>query len=102
MPDSSSPALRSASFSFHDPSLWLARARLYPRRIDLTGWHLRGRYRRRIPLNRILQADAPGPRRLLLWLSDGEVVRLRLRDAHAWQRAIDAQVQRRRDGQPSA
>ena len=77
-------------FSFHAPALFFARARLHKDRIDLSGWHLRGRYRRVIPLKSILQADALPDDGLLLWLASGETLRLRIRRPAAWKAAIEA------------
>lgn len=86
--DRPSTELLSGSFSFAQPTLLCARARLYEDRLELTGWRLWGHYRRRIPLRRILQVDAPGSDRLLLWLADGQTLRLRIDDARRWQQAI--------------
>ena len=82
-------ALRTSRFSFRDPLLLCARARLYPDWLDLTGWYWRGRYHRRVPLNHLLQVDVTGSGHLLLWLASGEAIRLRLADAAAWKEAID-------------
>lgn len=92
----SDAALRTGRFRFRHPALLFARVRLYPDRLELTGWHLRGPYRRRIPLRQILQADAMSQDNLLLWLSDGETVRLHLGRAPQWQAAIALQQRRLR------
>lgn len=81
-------ALLASSFSFARPTLLWARARLYEERLELTGWCLTGRYRRRILLHRILQADVPDENCLLLWMADGRTLRLRVDDAEQWQEAI--------------
>jgi hypothetical protein len=90
MSDADSPGrtLLSGSFSFARPALLCARAHLYENRLELTGWQLTGRYRRRVPLRRILQADAPEANRLLLWMADGRTLRLRVDEARRWQQAI--------------
>lgn len=75
-------------FSFDKPVLWFARARLQDDAIVLAGWQLTGRYRRRIPLHKITQVDVPGSNRLLLWLTSGRTVQLRLPEAARWKRAI--------------
>ena len=68
--------------------LFQAKARLTDDAIELTGWHWRGRYSRRLSLSEILHADAKTNRDLVLWLADGEVVRLRLEHALRWQDAL--------------
>lgn len=90
MTDADSPgrALLSASFSFARPTLLCARAQLYEDHLELTGWRLWGRYRRRIPLGRVLQVDATSPNRLVLWMADGQTLRLHLECAQRWQQAI--------------
>ena len=88
-PASSPKALRSSRFSFREPPLWFPRLRLFPDHLRLEGWHWQGRYLRRIDLDDILQVDITGTGRLLVWLTRGETIRLRLHDAAAWKRAID-------------
>lgn len=83
------PRLRSR-FAFRDPALLFAWATLDGDHVTLTGWTWRGRYCRRIPLDRILHADVKVDDELALWLFDGEVLRLRIDDAPTWKRAIDA------------
>lgn len=80
--------LLSGSFSFARPTLFCARAHLYDDRLELTGWRLTGRYRRCILLRRILQADVPSANCLLLWMADGQTLRLRIDDARRWQQVI--------------
>lgn len=84
----------SGSFSFSRPTLLCARAHLYDDRLELTGWRLWGRYRRRIPMHRILQADVTESNCLLLWMADGQTLRLRLDDARRWQEAITKQLKK--------
>ena len=95
MTDAESPGekLLSGSFSFDCPTLVCARVRLYENQLELTGWRLSGRYRRRVPLPRILQVDVPDENRLLLWLADGQTLRLRIDDAQRWQQAIDRRLE---------
>lgn len=85
--------LLSGSFSFARPTLLCATARLYDDRLELTGWRLWGRYRRRIPLRRILQVDVRNENRLLLWMVDGQTLRLHIDDAQRWQHAIDRRLE---------
>ncbi len=82
---------RSSRFSFGNPPLLFARARLFSDRLELTGWHLRGRYRRQLLIRHMLQVDVLGKEGLLLWLASGETVRIRLQRAPEWKAAIDQQ-----------
>lgn len=84
----SAPLLESA-FRFEAPALLVPRVRLYESYVELTGWRLFGRYRRRVPLGRLLHADA-GARRLVLWLDSGEALRLQVPEAQQWKEAIEA------------
>lgn len=86
--------LRTSRFRFRTPALLGARAWLFADRLELTGWHLRGRYRRTIALRQILQADVQGQDSLLLWLSNGETLRLHIEGASAWQATIALQQSR--------
>ncbi|MEF8797301.1 MAG: hypothetical protein V5A22_12205 [Salinivenus sp.] len=95
MSDTDAPGrtLLSGSFSFARPTLLCARAHLYEDRLELTGWQLTGRYRRRVPLRRILQVDAPEANCLLLWMVDGRVLRLQVDDARRWQQVITQRLE---------
>lgn len=84
----SRPLLESR-FRFESPALLMPRVRLYDDRVDLSGWRLFGRFRRRVELSRVLRADSDG-RRLVLWLDTGEVLRLRVPEARRWKAAIEA------------
>ena len=86
----------SATFRFRNPALLGARMRLYADRLELSGWRLQGRYLRRIALPQILQADAPEEETLLLWLSDGETLRLQVKNALLWRDAIGGFLDRGR------
>jgi deoxyribodipyrimidine photolyase-like uncharacterized protein len=81
----------STRFQFRDPVLLWARMRLYADRLELKGWRVRGRYSRQIRLQQVLQADATSDDSLLLWLSTGETVRFRVREAPRWKRTIEEQ-----------
>jgi hypothetical protein len=85
-------ALLTDRFSFSNPPLLFARARLFADRLELTGWHLWRRYRRDIRLHHILQVDALAHDRLVLWLAYGETVRIRIRRAMQWKVAIVQQA----------
>ncbi len=76
-----------------------ARVTLEDDHLTRTGWTWRGRYRRRIPLDRILHVDARGDDELILWLFDGETLRLRMKHARAWKARLDTQME---DAQSSA
>jgi hypothetical protein len=78
----------STRFSFRDPMLFRARATLSGNELLLTGWHFGGRYSRLIPTDQIVHVDANGPRGLVIWLIDGEVVRLKVDQADTWKRAL--------------
>lgn len=78
----------SGSFRFKNPALVHPRIRLYTDRLELSGWQLSGRYLRRLVHHQILQADAPTEETLLLWLADGEMIRLEVTDALRWRDAI--------------
>jgi hypothetical protein len=86
-------ALLSDSFSFARPTLWCAQARLYEDRLELSGWRPWERYRRRIPLRCVLKVDAPSANRLLLWMADGQTIRLHLDNASQWQQTIAQQLE---------
>lgn len=78
----------SGSFRFKNPALLYPRMRLYADRLELSGWQVSGRYVRRLSLQQILQADAPTEETLLLWLADGEMLRLEVANALHWRDAI--------------
>lgn len=65
-----------------------ARARLFEDRLELSGWKFFSHYRRTIPLDRIVHVDLKNKKELVLWLVDGEAVRLRISDAEIWQREL--------------
>ena len=85
---------RADRFSFNTPWLLFARARLFADRLELSGWHMQGHYRRDILVARILQVDALENDSLMLWLFSGETVRLRIRRARQWKEAIEKQQAR--------
>ncbi|HMB93882.1 MAG TPA: hypothetical protein VKP65_23735 [Rhodothermales bacterium] len=92
-------ALLNSSFAFRNPTLFCARARLYADGLELSGWSLRGRYRRCIAAEQILQVDVLGEDGLLLWLSTGETLRLRIREAARWKETIETQTRLRSAGE---
>lgn len=88
----SSKTTLTGRFAFHSPALLFARAVLSPTHLTLIGWTWRGRYRRQIAITRILHVDARQADELILWLFDGETVRLRLNQAHRWKAEIERQI----------
>lgn len=90
MPLTRQKAELQGRFSFYPPALFFARVRLKNDHLILTGWYWRGRYRRAIPRNRILHADATGEEMLLLWLTHGETIRLKIKQARIWQERLMA------------
>lgn len=88
--DSATP-LRSGRFSFQRPTLIWPRLHLYPDRLELSGWRWFGRYRRPIPFRRILQVDTTNGA-LVVWLMDGQALRLSVEDAAGWREAVDARL----------
>lgn len=88
--DDTDPTGLSTRFSFDRPTLWFGRMRLESDSVVLVGWRLTGRYRRRIPLDRITYVDVPAADKLLLWLTSGRTVRLRIDSALFWKDAIQA------------
>jgi hypothetical protein len=81
----------TSAFDFRNPSLFRGRARLLSDSLLLTGWYWRGRYRRHISLDRILHADVRAEE-LILWLFDGETLRLRIDDPAAWKAALETRM----------
>ena len=86
----SSRAKLSSRFSFANPRLIGARARLTEGQLVFTGWRLTGRFKRTIDLDRIVHVDVGSADGVVLWLVDGEVIRLRIKDPSVWKSAIDA------------
>lgn len=80
--------IERSAFRFMQPTLWWGRAVLYADRVELRGWSLQGRYRRVIALPRIQHIDVLASDGISLWCTDGETLRLRLRDAVRWKRQM--------------
>jgi len=81
--------VRKGRFRFQGPVLLLPSVRLFADRIDLSGWNMEGRFRREIPLRKILQVDAPSDSELLIWLCIGEKIHLRVKDAPRWKHEVE-------------
>jgi hypothetical protein len=84
--------LLESPFGFTSPALLFGRASLLTDRIELSGWRLAGRYLRRIPIEKVLQVDSVDDGNLVVWLSVGEVVRLRIEHAGLWKEKIDERL----------
>lgn len=72
--------------------LLFGKATLYGDRIELIGWHWLDRIHQTIPLDRILQFDyhpLRGGGNLTLYLEGGEVLRLRMKQAHRWREQFE-------------
>jgi hypothetical protein len=82
--------LRSDTFAVEDRWLFRGRARLYPDRLELTGWSLAGRRRREIALGRIATIDHEEDR-LQITVESGEPVSLLLEEPGRWAQFIRSQ-----------
>lgn len=92
MAEKGNQILLDGRFYFQSPALAFPRARLYADRLELSGWRLSGRFSRRIPLRNVLHVDAVDDSALVIWLSVGETVRIRVNQASSWKRHIEAQL----------
>ncbi|MFQ5569995.1 MAG: hypothetical protein ACE5G0_09990 [Rhodothermales bacterium] len=88
--------VREGRFAFRDPWLLFATIRLFADRLELSGWHLCGRYHRCIPIEQVLRVDLLDHDGLRIRLSVGETVCLRIDRALRWKEAIEAEVYLRR------
>lgn len=79
--------VRTSALSLADRWLFWGRVRLYADRLVLSGWGLRGHYRRRISLREIEEID-PNARRLRLGLEGGTQVVFMVDDAREWARSL--------------
>jgi len=86
-PPSSDVPLRTAAFGLEDRWLLWPRAQLYADRLELTGWGLGGHYRRSISLDRIGEVE-PIEEGLLLHLTDGSALRIRIDTPRKWAGAL--------------
>ena len=90
-------AVLTTRFQYADRHLFLARARLYPDRLELTGWSAHGTHLERIPLDQIshleweadASADASATSCLRLDLSTGEQRRLLLQNRPQWEHWLE-------------
>jgi hypothetical protein len=82
--------LLSTSFGLEDRWLLWSRLRLYPDRLEFRAWSVRGRIRRRIPLQRLERTEHEEGR-LLLWLNSGTQLRLAVEEAERWAEFVSTQ-----------
>jgi len=75
-------------FRFETPALWFARARLSAEELELAGWQGVRRYRRKIHRADIVHVDVLPPNGLVLWLQDGQTIRLSVPEPQNWERAL--------------
>jgi hypothetical protein len=85
-------AILAGRFDFQSPALIFPKARLYADRLELSGWHFGGRYNRRVPLKNVLQVDVVNASGLVIWLSVGETLRIRIGGALLWKQEIDTRL----------
>ncbi len=84
--------LLSSRFRMPHRHVSLGRARLYGDRIDLRGWGLRGRYRRRIPLSHVASFEYHGLEagaNLSIYLVNGDQMHLHVKEAHRWRERFE-------------
>lgn len=85
--------LLSSRFEHPSRSLFFTRARLYMDRIELSGWDLRARYRREIPLNRLCYIEWEGEGRAVLHLRDAEEpMTLVLHEPAQWRKSLEERL----------
>jgi hypothetical protein len=88
--------LGSTAFGLENRWLLWSRLRLYPDRLELRGWALLGRVRRRIRLGHVHRTDHEEGW-LLLRLDGGEQVRLAVDEAEHWAELVSSQREVYRD-----
>ena len=77
-------------FNFQTPALWFARARLDATHLELTGRQGLKRYHRSIARRHIVHVGVRLPDGLILWLQDGETLRLTVPKPDLWKQALSA------------
>jgi hypothetical protein len=88
--------LISASFGLEDRWLLWSRVRLYPDRLVLRAWSIRGRLRRQVCLREVEGTDHQDGW-LLLDLEGDERMRLAVEEAPRWAEFVASQREIRRD-----
>ncbi|NBC17233.1 MAG: hypothetical protein GVY18_07945 [Bacteroidetes bacterium] len=88
--------LLSSGFQYTNRRLLFSKARLFPDRIELSGWDFVEKHRQEIPLDTLCrvewhtdEADAPD---LILHLKDGDSVSLSLHDADRWRESLQQRL----------
>ncbi len=89
--------LLSTGLQMSGGALWFGRARLYPDRIELTGWNARGSYRQVIFLDRITDVrwermSAAGAADAVIRLHNGADVALRLHQGGRWKTCLEERI----------
>ncbi|SRR5690554_5899183 len=87
--------LAASSFRFPERHLLFSKARLYPDRIELSGWDSSGTLRQTIPLEHIKDVrwgEEPASDHAELHLHDGSKVALVLRNKDLWKQLLDQRL----------
>ena len=87
--------LLQTGFRYGDRAALFARARLYPDRIELTDWSLRGTHSRMIALSEVDHVEwttSATDANATLVLAAGERVPLRLKQVSRWQQALEQRL----------
>ena len=83
----------SSRFQYPGRRLFFTRARLFFDRIELSGWKLIKKHERAIALNEVEQVEWDATASAaVLHLSEGEPVRLRLKQMERWKRSLDQRL----------
>lgn len=94
MADLSADPLLTTPCRVPDLGLRRGRLRLFPHAVQLTGWTLKGRYRRRIPLHRIERVEwlpvTEGPNLVLHLCEDAPINLVLLKAAGTWKFELQA------------
>ena len=85
--------LLSSRFQYADRRLFFSRARLFPDRLELSGWHVGRRHEMHIALTELdhveWDADASAA---TLHLREGETLRLHLPELVRWRQALEQRL----------
>ena len=89
--------LLSSGFQYANRRLLFSKARLFPDRIELSGWNFMEKHRQEIRLDRLCRVewhtDEQDTPDLILHLKDGDSVQLSLRDADRWREPLQQRMQ---------
>lgn len=87
--------LAASSFRFPERHLLFSKARLFPDRIELSGWDSNGTHRQTIPLEQVREVkwgEDPSNGRAEFHLHDGSRVALVLRDKDLWRQLLSERL----------